>query len=116
VQKVVPLTVMVTVPDVTAVDPALTRAGLTLPAQPVSTVEGSDRLVVVGIEHAAIKVTGFVTENPLDTSVTRTVPPAVAPQGRLESAGSTVVKIPPPITWQTGFSRLQISVESLATT
>ena len=76
------MTVMVTVPAVTGVDPEFTRAGLTPAVAAVSTVEGRKRDVVVVIAHALIKVTGLVTDSEVDTSVARTVPAAVAPQGR----------------------------------
>jgi hypothetical protein len=95
--------VMVTVPEVTGVDPALTRAGLTLPGHPVSTTDGSERVVVVGMGHAPLRVIGSATESPLDTSVTLTVPAAVAPQATVSTGGSIVVKVPPPFVKQIGF-------------
>ena len=62
------MTVMVTVPAVTGVDPEFTRAGLTIAGDPVSIVEGRKRDVAVGVAHALIKVTGLPAESEVEGS------------------------------------------------
>jgi hypothetical protein len=52
------LTVIVMVPEVTVVDPAVTWAGLAAAVHAVSTVAGIVSVVVVGVGHGPTQVTG----------------------------------------------------------
>jgi hypothetical protein len=74
------LTLIVIVPEVTRVEPAVTMAGLKLGVQLVSTVEGNLSVVVVGPVQGPVQVTGLLTGLPVETLVYSTVPTAVALQ------------------------------------
>jgi hypothetical protein len=94
------LTDICTVPAVTGVEPAVTWASPPDSLHPVSTTDGIVSVVVVAVTHGPVQVTGCCAVAPLDSSVARTVPAAVALQARAASIGSAVVNAPPPTVWQ----------------
>jgi hypothetical protein len=110
------LTVIVIFPEVIAVDPVVTTAGLVDALQSVFAVGGSDSVVVVGVQ-VPTQVIGLLAVRPLEASVAATVPAAVASHAKPLSTGRVLVKAPPATSWQIGFgSETQSTNDALAVT